>query len=774
MKKILSVLSLIVLMFSINSYAGIGEGVSSVGTLSSFNNTNTIIITHGYTHNGNFQPIPESQWRHYVWQFAMAYGISNNSDIYLIRKGLIYKINESLDDLQARTLYGLNNSMDDLLGQPIQFIPQTNKDNVFIFDWTLESAINKHGFAEGAADVLASTLVELGRVYPFILEHLHFIGYSRGCVVNSEAIQRLIYWASEGLLPSGLNIDPNIHMTTLDPHPAGHWTWWYPWSGVAVAMDDDDVNDWGFLSFPIGVTGWKGESSKVSFIDNHYQTWLFSGFRGLSDYPGLNNESDIANNYLTDKLSQSITSAHNLVHTWYHGTVSSIAQNDSFDVGIPNIDRSTQWYNTDLGKTEGFYLSLNRPGNPNELFSIESELKDVTLDNKYGLEKLIFNGDFVKGSTAISYWDSLPGWSYQGGVSSARADLFNPSARISDEHRTLIHNSFFIPTNASRIVYRIQSLEAHPYTQSDELKVYLNDNLRKTSEVIGISYNNYEWAEFSIPDNYKGKMAQLKFQLIKNQTAHSSLKIDDVSFEYSTNFRSTVACPVDFNIYDNLGNHTGPINDSTYVEEIPGSDYYVYEDSTGDKIKTVYLKPLEGNANYTFVIESRDTTSSFTYEIEDYSDTTKGTVSYQFNNIAIQPNTVSTCSLDVNVQIPVLLVDVDGDGNTDSTYNPAVITAVGNNESTTQSLPTQYELFNCFPNPFNPSTSISYSIPEVSNVTLKVYDILGNEIATLVNEQKSAGHYTVYFNSKNLSSGIYFYTLQTKTYTATKKMILLK
>ena len=361
----------------------------------------------------------------------------------------------------------------------------------------------------------------------------------------------------------------------------------------------------------------------------------------------------------------------------------------------------------------------------------------------------------------------------QGGVSPERTYLFNPAAKISDNKPTLIHNSFFIPVNASRIIYRIQS-SAHPYAPSDELKIYLNDYLVKTSEVIEISNNNYEWAEFEILNDYKGKVAQLKFQLIKHQTAQTSLLIDDVSFEYSPNLRSTVACPVDFNIYDNLGNHTGPINDSTYVEEIPGSEYYVYEDSTGDKIKTVYLPPLENNSNYVFKIESRDTTSSFSYEIEDYSDTTKGTVSYQFANIPIQPNTIATCSLDVNVQIPELLVDIDGDGNTDSTYYPVIITAIENDESPTVLLPTQYELFNCFPNPFNPTTNISYSIPELSNVTLKVYDILGNEITTLVNEQKSPGLYTVQFDSKNLSSGIYFYTLQTKTYSATKKMILLK
>jgi len=79
-----------------------------------------------------------------------------------------------------------------------------------------------------------------------------------------------------------------------------------------------------------------------------------------------------------------------------------------------------------------------------------------------------------------------------------------------------------------------------------------------------------------------------------------------------------------------------------------------------------------------------------------------------------------------------------------------------------------------FPNPFNPSTNIIYSIPQSSNVVLKVIDILGNEIASLVNEEKPIGTHTIEFDASNLPSGIYFYQLQTPNFTQTKKMILLK
>ena len=79
-----------------------------------------------------------------------------------------------------------------------------------------------------------------------------------------------------------------------------------------------------------------------------------------------------------------------------------------------------------------------------------------------------------------------------------------------------------------------------------------------------------------------------------------------------------------------------------------------------------------------------------------------------------------------------------------------------------------------YPNPFNPSTTIRYEIPEQSLVTIKVYDILSNEITTLVNEENQSGNYEVEFNASGLSSGIYFYTLSTGNFFSTKRMILLK
>jgi len=99
---------------------------------------------------------------------------------------------------------------------------------------------------------------------------------------------------------------------------------------------------------------------------------------------------------------------------------------------------------------------------------------------------------------------------------------------------------------------------------------------------------------------------------------------------------------------------------------------------------------------------------------------------------------------------------------------PIVTSVTGSELSETFSLKQNY------PNPFNPGTKIIYQLKTKSNVTLKVFDVLGREVASLVNENQSAGKYEVQFNGNNLPSGIYFYKFITDGFTDIKKMILIK
>lgn len=116
----------------------------------------------------------------------------------------------------------------------------------------------------------------------------------------------------------------------------------------------------------------------------------------------------------------------------------------------------------------------------------------------------------------------------------------------------------------------------------------------------------------------------------------------------------------------------------------------------------------------------------------------------------------------------------------DGFYKFLVINSVTNINDNSQ--PEEFYLSQNYPNPFNPSTKIKFSIPNVETrhasslqmVTIVVYDVLGNEVATLVNEEKPAGNYEVEFNATNLTSGVYFYQLKAGTFYETKKMVLLK
>jgi hypothetical protein len=98
-----------------------------------------------------------------------------------------------------------------------------------------------------------------------------------------------------------------------------------------------------------------------------------------------------------------------------------------------------------------------------------------------------------------------------------------------------------------------------------------------------------------------------------------------------------------------------------------------------------------------------------------------------------------------------------------------------------ESVPQSYALYQNYPNPFNPTTKIKFQIPlnkggerGLSFVTLKIYDLLGREVATLVNQQLKPGTYEVEFNGTNYPSGVYFYRLTTNNNTATKKFVLVK
>jgi len=148
----------------------------------------------------------------------------------------------------------------------------------------------------------------------------------------------------------------------------------------------------------------------------------------------------------------------------------------------------------------------------------------------------------------------------------------------------------------------------------------------------------------------------------------------------------------------------------------------------------------------------------------------------EFEWIAEPPQTSRECKMRISDIKDSTIFD-----ESDSTFVIDILPSVDDSSS---SIPIEFALFQNYPNPFNPVTSIKYVVGSLQKVTLKVYDILGNEITTLVNEEKQPGTYEVEFSAKggsasggnayNLPSGVYFYQLKAGNYIETKKMVLIK
>lgn len=123
-------------------------------------------------------------------------------------------------------------------------------------------------------------------------------------------------------------------------------------------------------------------------------------------------------------------------------------------------------------------------------------------------------------------------------------------------------------------------------------------------------------------------------------------------------------------------------------------------------------------------------------------------------------------------QVKVVQDNVTGQDYSDASGNFTIITSTGINEDTNHA--DNFILFPAYPNPFNPTTTIEFSLPKTSTVTLKIYNILGEEVATLLSASLLSGSHSIQWDASNLPSGLYLYRLETGDHVETKKMILMK
>lgn len=181
---------------------------------------------------------------------------------------------------------------------------------------------------------------------------------------------------------------------------------------------------------------------------------------------------------------------------------------------------------------------------------------------------------------------------------------------------------------------------------------------------------------------------------------------------------------------------------------------------------------LENLGSNNFKLSTFTTFKNYKIELNYSSQTTLDR--FESINISLPANSSHTFIPNwPNIQSSQLMIleDIGNNGSIDDTIRINNIITGFNGIA---ALPENYNLYQNFPNPFNPTTTIKYDIKENSFVSLKVYDLLGREITSLVNEMKLAGRYEVEFIAANLSSGIYYYQLKASDYIQTKKMMILK
>lgn len=206
-------------------------------------------------------------------------------------------------------------------------------------------------------------------------------------------------------------------------------------------------------------------------------------------------------------------------------------------------------------------------------------------------------------------------------------------------------------------------------------------------------------------------------------------------------------------------------NGRIYMSTDYGYEWMPRESGTSENLYDITFKnELEGVVVGANGVIRYTSDGGFTWQENEYFNelTTKDIISIT----GIDPNTASAITRTNNFRDAV-----GGDTTYIYTVSSEPLVNVENEDNIT---PAEFRMEQNYPNPFNPSTIIKYSIPTSEFVTLKVYDVLGNEVAILVNEEKPAGNYQVDYKSSNLSSGTYFYKITMGKFSETKKMIVLK
>jgi len=212
--------------------------------------------------------------------------------------------------------------------------------------------------------------------------------------------------------------------------------------------------------------------------------------------------------------------------------------------------------------------------------------------------------------------------------------------------------------------------------------------------------------------------------------------------------------------------------------------YSVSSTSSLENTVSAYTTVNETADSMTVIIVNRDINSARNVTV-NLSVTSARDGDYPTLQLAALPSRETFISHDDNaliesevaVKLNSFNITVPALSTTAVLLNSLIITGIPTNKNLSDEInifPNEFRLEQNYPNPFNPSTFIDYQLPKSDFVTLKVFDVVGHEVETLVSERQNAGNHSVQFNASNLPSGVYFYQIETGTYHDTRKLLLLK
>jgi len=561
-------------------FSGLQSDLTSANKSISFSDPiyGVTIITHGFKATGSLSDID--------WARAMGRAIGKR-----LGNAIVRQLNPESG------LFEIKDSSRDIFKNGVQGIYPTNDwEEVLIMDWRTESDLINvftRGFSEAAADAFVAAILklQLDNKEHLFLDNIHLIGHSRGCVVNSEMVERLLYWKnnySKEKFKFNGSIGNSIYVTYLDPHP----------TGLGPGDIDYPNSDWvnNDSTLPNQIIAWPG----ISKSDAYYQTLNKPVFFGLIHLNGTYVKGSYS--YNLNECFKDSSTAHSLVHTWYYGTINP---DDIFDDKLSKNNQNTitgeeqyyqqifgtitrNWYKDKLGLIQGFAYS---PHGGNNIHDISKSPNDILLiEYNYDTDAL-FNGNFKYNSLL-----GIPGWEHQGGGGSGKVE--------SDKYLTFIfsggnidiyhkHNWLYLSNRAKEIKFNFDAYITN--SSKVDLTVKLGNNIIK---IISInSGTSSQSVNIPINDNnLKGYVYQLIFA-IKGATPYttSNIKIYNVQVVVDNNI--ILVREQSKNTLENIPkyyclnqNYPNPFNSSTIIQyELPQASMVTVKvyNMLGEEIKTL-------------------------------------------------------------------------------------------------------------------------------------------------------------------------------------------